>query len=129
MSKTILYIFLAVLTVVTFGAIEAKAIEPNDAALRYFEALQNGNINTIKDSIMGDLYKKRKILLDQNANYPEFLKNIYQGAEFQITKTTPQGNNAVVNVNVNFPDRQKDFTLFLKKDDMGNWKIFKEISD
>ena len=128
MSKTILYILSAVFFV-SFSSMAANALEPNDTVMGYFQALQQGDINKIKDSITGEMYKKRKVLLEQNANYPEFLRNAYQGAEFQIKNVTIQDNNAVVTVKVNFPDRQKGFTLFLNKDAIGNWKIFKEISD
>ena len=128
MNKTILCILLAVF-IVSFSAIEAKALGPDDTVLSYFQALKNGDIETIKDSITGEMYKKRKVLLEQNENYSEFLKNVYQGAEFQIKKTTIKDNDAVVTVKVNFPDRQKEFVLFLKKDNLGNWKIFNEITN
>ena len=128
MSKTILCILLAVLTV-TFSAIDAKATGPNDTVLRYFQALQQGDTQTIKDSITGDMSKDIKVILEQNASYPEYLKNVYKGAEFQIKKADIQDNDAVITVKVNFPDRQKEFVLLLKKDDSGIWKIFKEISD
>jgi hypothetical protein len=112
-----------------FNAIEVKAIEPNDTVLRYFEALQKGDITTIKDSITGEMYKKRKVLLERNENYPEFLRKVYRSAEFEITETTVKDRDAQINVDVNFPDEKRSFTLFLKRDDEGNWKIFKEISE
>ena len=128
MNKSILCILIAVF-IVSFGSVRANALGPDDTVLDYFQALQQGDISAIKHSISGDLYKKRKVLLEQNTNYPEFLKNVYQGAEFQIKKSTIQENNAVVTVEVYFPNRQKEFTLFLYKDAAGNWRIFKEISD
>ena len=127
-NKTILYILLAVF-LVSFSSIAANALEPNDTVLSYFQALKNGDIETIKDLITGEMYKKRKVLLEQNENYSEFLIKAYQEAEFQIIDTTIKDNDAVITVEVNFPDRQNEFVLFLIKDDLGNWKIFKEISD
>jgi hypothetical protein len=128
MIKTILCIFLAVF-VVSFGALEAKAFEPNDTVLSYFQALQQGDINTIKNTITGEMYKNNKVILEQNENYPEYLRKAYQGAEFQIIDSTINNNEAEVKAKVNFPDRQNEFVLLLIKDDLGNWKIFKEISD
>jgi ABC-type transporter MlaC component len=128
MNKTILCILSAVL-IVSFGAIKARASTPSDAVLSYFQALKNGDVETIKASITGDMYKKRKVLLEQNKNYPEFLKNVYKGAQFRIKDVSIKDNDAVVSVEVIFPDRKTQFILYLIKDDLGNWKIFKENSD
>ena len=127
MNKTILYILLAVF-LVSFSSITAHALEPNETVLSYFQALKNGDIETIKDLITGEMYEKRKVLLEQNENYSEFLKKVYQGAEFRINKTTEIDNDVLVNVEVDSPNGKKDLNLLLKKDMEGNWKIFKEIS-
>ena len=127
MNKTILCILLAVF-IVSFSAIEAKALGPNDTVLGYFQALKNGDVETIKDSITGEMYNRRKVLLEQNANYSEFLQKVYQGAEFKIIETTIEANATLVTVEVTFPDRTKQFVLYLENDDLGNWKIFKETS-
>lgn len=126
MNKTILCILLAVF-IVSFSAIEAKALGPNDTVLSYFQALKNGDVETIKDLITGEMYNRRKVLLEQNANYPEFLQKVYQGAEFKIIETTIEANATLVTVEVTFPDRTKQFVLYLENDDLGNWKIFNEI--
>ena len=127
MKKTGSCILLSFL-MLCFLSIAANASSPVDTALNYFQALQQGDLNTIKDSIAGEIYRTRKVLLEQNERYPEFLRNIYQGANFQIKSVAIQDNNAAVTVEVRFPDRQKVFILFLNKDDLGNWKIFKETS-
>jgi hypothetical protein len=108
----------------------ANAFEdPNDTVAGYLSALQQGDVKTIKDSITGDLYKKRKVLLEQNESYPEFLKNIYQEAEFQLLETNINNDNAQINIEISFPDETRYFILFLKKDASGEWKIYKEISE
>jgi ABC-type transporter MlaC component len=128
MNKTIICMVLAVL-IVGFAAKEARASEPKDTVLIYFQALKNGDVAAIKGSITGDMYNKRKVLLEQNKSYPEYLRNAYQGAECQIKEVTIKGNDAVVSVEVTFPDRKAKFILYLTRDDSGIWKIFKEISD
>jgi hypothetical protein len=115
--------------IISVGAIEAKAFGPNDTLLHYFQALKNGDIETINNLISGEMYNSNKVLLEQNENYPEYLKKAYQGADFKIKKTSIQDDSAVVTIDVNFPDRHNEFGFFLKKDDSGNWKIFNEISD
>lgn len=128
MKKIGLYIILSIL-IVSFIRVAAYASTPNDTVLLYFQALKNGDIGTIKELITGELYEKRKVLLEQNENYSEFLKKNYQYAEFEITGTTINDNGAQINVEVNTPDGKRPFTLLLKIDDQGTWKIFKEISE
>ena len=70
MNKTIVYILLAVF-LVSFSSIAANALEPNDTVLSYFQALKNGDIETIKGLITGEMYNKRKVLLEQNENYSD----------------------------------------------------------
>ena len=127
MNKNILYILLVVF-LVSFSSITAHALEPNETVLSYFQALKNGDIATIKSSITGEMYTKRKVLLEQNKTYSKYLKHVYKHADFQIKETAIQDNTAEVTVEVNSPGRQNEFVLFLKKDDLGNWKISKEIS-
>ena len=128
MKKNGLYIILSIL-IASFISVAAYASTPNDTVLLYFQSLKNGDVITIKDLITGKLYEKRKVLLEQNENYSEFLKNLYQYAEFEITETTVKDSDAQINVQVNSPDGKRPFILFLKKDDEGNWKIYKEMSE
>lgn len=126
MNKSIFCILIAVF-IISFGAINANALEPGDTVLRFLQSLKNGNIEMIKDSITGEFLSKRKVLLEQNENYSEFLKKVYQEAEFRINETTAIDNDVLVNVEVNSPNGKTELNLFLKKDMEGNWKIFKEI--
>jgi hypothetical protein len=129
MKNTGLYFLLAFLAV-TFLSTTANAFEdPNDTVAGYLLALQQGDVKTIKDSITGDLLKKREVLLEQNESYPGFLKNIYQEAEFQLLKTKINKDNAQINIEIRFQDETRYFILFLKKDARGEWKIYKEISE
>jgi len=125
MKKTGLYIIIAVL-IVSFSSFASDALEPNDTVSRYLHALKQGDIGTIKDSIAGELYKKRKVLLEQNKSYPKFLKKNYREAEFQIKETTVNNNDVLVEVEVKFPKGKTKFILYLGKNAQGNWKIFKE---
>ena len=128
MKKAGLYIIIAAL-VVSFGVLEANALEPNDIVLFYLQALKQGDVEAIKDSIAGELYRKRKVLLEQNEYYSEFLKKFYQDAEFQITKTTAEDDKVFISVDVDFSGRNTNFTLLLLKNNAGNWKIYEEINE
>ena len=128
MKRTGLSLMIVVL-IMSFGSFDANAFEPIDTVLSYLQALKDGNIEAIKDSIAGELYKKRKVLLEQNENYSEFLKKIYQDAEFQITKTTAKDDKVFISVAVDFSGRKTNFTFLLLKNAAGNWKIYEEINE
>src|SRR5210317_1440073 len=97
MKKTGLYIIITVL-IMNFSSFEANALEPNDTVLCYLHALKHGDVGKIKYSITGELYKKRKVLLEQNKSYSEFLKKTYRKAEFQIKETMVNNNDVLVKV-------------------------------
>jgi hypothetical protein len=118
-----------VVLIMSFGSFDANALEPNDIVLSYLQALKDGNIEAIKDSIAGELYKKRKVILEQNENYSEFLKKFYQDAEFQLTKTTTKDDKVFISVDVDFSGRKSNFTFLLLKNTSGNWKIYEEINE
>jgi len=125
MKQTILFILLTLL-ILSLSTIEAKALGPSDTVLIYFQALKHGDIETIKDSISEEMYKIRKILLEQNQNYSEILKKAYQEAEFHIKETTIDDDNAQISVEVNCSDRKRNYNIFLYKDVGENWKIYEE---
>ena len=46
----------------------------NETVSPFLEALKNGDVSLIKQYIAGDMYESRRILLEQNKEYPEFLR-------------------------------------------------------
>ena len=62
----------------------ANAEEPADTVLLYFEAIRNGDVESVKSFLGGNLYKKRKVLLEQNEKYPDFLRERFGEAEFTV---------------------------------------------
>ena len=81
-----------------------------------FKALKDGDVNTIKQYLGGDELEKNRTLLEENANYHEFLRNYYRGADFQIEKVEKDDADIVIGVRVFFPDGQMGaFNLQLQK--------------
>ena len=104
----------------------------------YFEALKNGDVNSIKMLISGRMYEKYKVLLEKNKDYPQFLRDYYWGAEFRVEKVERVGRDISVSVAIKFPDHGTSNSKFLlrKKMDVpypdvigGRWKIVKQLSE
>jgi len=89
-----------------FNPLHAEEIPINDplyndianTVMSYFTALKDGDINTIKMYISLAIYNKHKALLEQNEKYTEFLRNYYQGAEFEVEKVEKIDDNIIVTV-------------------------------
>jgi hypothetical protein len=54
--------------------------------LPFFQALKTGDVAVIKRHMSRDLYARNRVLLDENMQYPEFLRNYYKDITFRIMK-------------------------------------------
>lgn len=105
-----------------------KSIEEivNKIARPFFVALKNGDIKTLKKLITKDMYEEKKVLFEQNKEYPNFLRSHYRDADFIIVSANETGNNILVNTVITYSDGwQKQTTLYLveKHPSQGIWKI------
>jgi len=112
------------------GIPQAEAEEPFDTVASYTEALRLGDTIGIKSYIGGRLYEKKEVLLDQNAEYPDFLRNFYQGALFRVSDEMidlgPRGQG--IEVEISFPAGHisKSMAIVEQAPD-GLWRIVDEV--
>jgi hypothetical protein len=64
-------------------SLTSQESDAETALMRYFDALSQGDIRTLRSLMAGDLLAKRASLLD-NPTYPPFLAKTYGNAHFQI---------------------------------------------
>ena len=106
------------------------AEEPMDTATRYITALTEGNTAEMTAYLGGRLYSKRKVLLEQNESYPEFLSNFYLGVEFHISELKNINIDPPkyeVEVQFQYPDgNYMEIRLILAKNSLDEWKIVDE---
>jgi len=101
------------------------ASEPQEAVKAYFEAMKNGDVQTMKSYMGGKLYQRRKVLLEKNQKYPEFLIGFYEGAELEVLDV--QGD--IVHIGIQFPNGSKrQHRLVMQKDPDGQWRIVDELT-
>lgn len=84
----------------------------NATLLPLFEALKEGDVETIRQCISGDMYDRYKILLEQNKNYPEFLRKFYLGATFRIEHVVAIDGDVIVDVTIDLPNSGTHLTKF-----------------
>lgn len=127
MKRTVLYLIM-VLMPFSFNSLYGETAGPSDTVRGYFEALKNGDIGTMKQHIAGEYYEKYKALLEKNESYPEFLRNFYEGAEYEIVNSNKMGNDVIMEVEIYFPNGSTSVNkLRVRNFNKDGWKIIKEI--
>ncbi len=88
----------------------------NASVYPFFMALKEGDVSSIKQLIAGEMYESKKVLLEKNKEYPDFLKNYYQGIEFYVENATQSGNYIIVDFLIEFPGGNRNFArLYLEQ--------------
>ena len=130
MKKFLTVIILILLTYLACPMV-SYAGEPFDTVTGYLEALKSGDTLVLKSHIGGRLYQNRKVLLEDNAQYSEFLRKFYEGSRFRILAVVTDEKNQInkfVDVEFQFQGGNKSLISFVvTKDPFGVWKIVDEI--
>lgn len=122
MGKKIFY-FLTVILFMSFYSFGPYEFDSRSTVFAYIQALKKGDIETIKSLITEDLYEKRKVLLEQNGSYADFLRKQYQGGTFTIKQANVQEGRGVFEIEAIFPDGHTRLVLHVKKNNSGKWQI------
>jgi hypothetical protein len=75
-------------------ASEMRELQTSFSAL--FQAMKDGDVATIEQYSSGHMSSEYKKLLEQNRDYPAFLRNFYKGATFSIAGVTPAPDGDIV---------------------------------
>ena len=94
-----------------------------------FDALRSADTGTLKCLFAGEMYTKNRALLEQNAEYPDFLRNHYQGAVFTITDIMPYNNDVLSIITVLLANgREQSIKLLLGKRAVDSCQNHSELS-
>ncbi|HWP93827.1 MAG TPA: hypothetical protein VNN20_16685 [Thermodesulfobacteriota bacterium] len=130
MKKITTLLMIVLFSPFNFNSLNSLAAEPSETLTAYFQALKDGDVGKIKQCIAGDFYEKNKVLLENNPDYPEFLRNYYQGADLEIGKSVKSGDTVIIEMRTLFPNGSTGVNkLRLKESSDGDWKIVEEIFD
>ena len=105
--------------------LSTKSIEEivNNIVRPYFAALKNGDTKSLKELMAKDMYEERKVLFEQNKEYPDFLRKLYHDVNFIIVSANEEGNDILVNVVMKYTDgRRNQIKLYLTNEDSGTGK-------
>jgi hypothetical protein len=101
---------------------------PDECVVQFFEASKNGDTTRMKQLMGGSFFNQRKILLEDNRTYRDFLRKYYDDARLQITNVREDRRGWVVDLRIKFADGSVDSSkLLLQKDTSGTWKIVQDL--
>ena len=94
----------------------------------YTQALKAGDVEEIKRLLGGRLYEKRRVLLEENTEYSDWLKQYYAGASFSFptgVTSSDQYPGKLVNVQIQRGNGETVTTNLLMQSPTGSdkWEI------
>jgi hypothetical protein len=88
--------------------------------------MKDGDVAVIEQYFSGQMGAEYKTLLEENQDYPAFLRNFYKGATFSIAKVTPTDGGMVVDVVIQLGGGSRSVTRLNAKRFDGpppTWKV------
>jgi hypothetical protein len=92
-----------------------------------FQAMKDGDVAVIEQYFSGQMSSEYKVLLEQNRDYPAFLRNFYRGATFSVAGVTPTPEgDMIVSVAIQLAGGSRSVTRLHAKRFEGtaaSWKV------
>jgi hypothetical protein len=133
MTLNICRVLFLIVIFTLIGTYSSHAMEnqtPGRILIEYHDALKNGDIQKMLSYLGGDFYKRYVDLLTRDPGYPDFVKNYYKGSTINIQNTMVNKSDAVVEVQIRFPNGNKSINKFhLEKSNDGVWLITGQYLD
>jgi hypothetical protein len=89
----------------------AEVGEAQRTATEFVAALQAGDVHHLKQVLAGKAYEQYNVLLEQNQEYPAFLRQYYTGATMDVEEVRKEGEEVVVEVRMAFPSGERNTAL------------------
>lgn len=89
----------------------------------FFKSLKDGDVNAIKSHLSSAIYNKYKRLLEENKDYPQFLRDYYQDAKFRTERAKEIDGDVVVDVVIEFPNGSRIQNILRLSEEKGKFKV------
>jgi hypothetical protein len=97
-----------------------------------FDALREGDVKALRSHLPAEEYAQHRILLEKNKEYPDFLRNFYQGATLRVGRiesVLSAKDDVIGEFIVDFPGGDTTVTrMRLHRNNQGIWKIRKVLA-
>lgn len=100
---------------------------PEDTVYLYFSALKEGDIAELRNTVTESFYNKRKVLLERNSRYGDFLIKMYKDVQISIEDIDINDGRAHVSVEqIRAGSDRSEIVLILKKINGWDWRVDQE---
>lgn len=83
----------------------------------YFRALKTGDVDALKPYLPDEVYNKHKALLENNKEYPAFLRNYYKDIKYGVSDVQVIDGEVTVSFFMAFPGQNpRHSQIVLKKE-------------
>ena len=117
--RSLLFILVWVVTntIQVVFATELDSYDPRFSEIRdgtvipYFETLQKGEVESIRQYLTTRRYAANRTLIEQNELYPDYLRGQFRGAMFELVRLIIEGDEVTALVRIYWPDGRSAQTI------------------
>ena len=110
--RNLLFILVLVVinTIHVIFATELDSYDPRFSEIRdgtvipYFETLQKGEVESLHQYLTTRRYAANRTLIEQNELYPDYLRDQFRGAMFELVRLILEGDEVTALVRIYWPD-------------------------
>jgi hypothetical protein len=100
------------------GSAGTTYLEIQDAMIfPFFMALTNGDVGEFKKYFSKEMYNENRRLLEENTEYPQFLRSYYQGANISILKAIEVDGEVEFDVLIEFPNGTQSISKLIASEE------------
>lgn len=85
-----------------------------------FAALQSGDLPAIKDFMHDSMYQQYRVLIEQNSEYGQHLRDYYEGATFELLEVSEAPGAYLGTVSISWPNGKRSVFDLLVSEDYGS---------
>jgi len=126
--KKNIYYCLLLVSLCTPSVFSAESVIIETIIDPFFLALQNGDVKAIETFIADPLHSQVKVLLQDNQEYPAFLRNYYSNSHIEVLNVYDHSADQInVYLELYLSTNEKQMLeIQLHKSAAGDWKITKQ---
>lgn len=128
--KTICWLLVGICLAVALPSFSADQSGPIGVVKLYIDACKTGDVAVLKSIIAGPFLERRKLLLEKNRGYSDFLKEYHKGIGIGIATVKPGEDENSATVVVRHQPLNgsggSNIALIVRREPGGPWLIFDE---
>ena len=127
-TKKLINCFILIISLCATISYSAENTIVETTIMPFYDALKNGDVVAVEAYIGDPLYSQVKVLLQDNQEYPDYLRQYYSNSYIEVTNVSDQSadyKNVYLDLYLSSSEKQS-IELQLHKTTTGDWKVTKQ---